>query len=244
MISQIRTQRVDPLLSIPESHQSRPLRGRVQYLAERLPRGLRYNLRNRTRSPECHGPAARGSRALDVGVEPPLQHVAFDNYRARNTAFRCALVFRANIDERRSLIDHRFVRLLWREPSQSRTRCRKYLLNVWGFDPAKSLPWFCAPRLTDHLVRWSFARNQLIALQVVFVHVAERRGIGMNADRGRERRVANIVGIIRTECVRLTWIQWLGSLSRAMFFQKSGRYDQCSRGTAVVVSRSIAPVAS
>ncbi len=61
-------------------------------------------------------PRARGR------VEPPLEHVTFDNQCARNTALTSALAFGPNIDEYGLRFCRRLIGLLGREPPQSGTR--------------------------------------------------------------------------------------------------------------------------
>ena len=60
-------QSADPLPSMHEIHQSCPSRGRVQDPAELSLRGLRYSLRNRTRSAECHDRSRPGAARWRLG---------------------------------------------------------------------------------------------------------------------------------------------------------------------------------
>ena len=90
-----------PRHATPETHRQHPSRATAQDPAELQPQGLRYSLPNRTRSPAGHDRVATGSRALWFRIEPPLEHVPFDNQRSRNTALYRALALRTNVDQHR-----------------------------------------------------------------------------------------------------------------------------------------------
>src|SRR6202034_4434672 len=106
-------QSADPLPSMPEIHQSCRSRGRVQDPAEISPRGLRYSLRNRTRSPGCHDRLRPAAARWRLGG-PPLEHITFDNQRARNTTLNRVLALGTNIDEYRPRFDDRLIGPIWR----------------------------------------------------------------------------------------------------------------------------------
>lgn len=63
----------------------------------------------------------------------------------------------------------------------------------------------------------------------------------MNTDGRREGDITDIVYVIGTKCARLARMYYKGLLARTMLLKKASRYDEGSRGLAMVVETGRMP---
>src|SRR6187402_341245 len=179
-----------------------------------------------------------GNRQTRAGcrVEAPFKHVTLNNQRPRNTTLDRTLAFRTDIDKYRLRFFQRLIGFVRSEPSQSCTRRGKHTINgqraaVRGF--ASLLILLLIQFLSP--LRRTFAWDQLIAVQIVLLHIGERGRIGVNADGRCEGDIADVMSVLGAECARLAWNDRQRLYTRTMLLKNAGRYDESSRGFTVVV---------
>jgi hypothetical protein len=95
---------------------------------------------------------------------------------------------------------------------------------------------FDTPFLNDRLVsRCARERDEPIVLPLIFIHLFERRRVCVDADRRRERYVANVVCVIGAESTDMAYTQGMGRFAWALLFQKTGCNHECTGGVAVIM---------